>query len=101
MPQKVRYVGLEIASERLSAKLKRIAGAYRLGNLTYLQAEKEAKKAFDKTFDEVLFFTEHTIVQRDLGAHRGLISQQKSALKREANAHYRDFLIVLEAYRNA
>lgn len=96
-----RYIALEIAEERLVAKLKRIAGAYRLGNLSFEQAMKQAEKAFDDTFYEVLSFADKVIVTRDLGPHRGLISQQKSALKRKSNEIVKDFEKVLKLYKYA
>jgi hypothetical protein len=94
---KVRYVALEMAQDRLTSRLTRIKGAYKLGNITKQEALKQSENAFLECFKEVMKFTEQTTVTRDLGPHhKQLKSQQLGALKREVKRKQLDFQKVLE-----
>ncbi len=94
---KQRHIQLESISQQLTAKLKRTAGAYRLGNLSKQEALAEAEDALTKAFNDIMRYTKSVPVQRDLGKNaKPLNKTDINTLKQEITKKTADFKAILE-----
>jgi hypothetical protein len=92
-----RHIQLERVSERITLRLKQIAGAYRLGNVTKEKALLQAEKVLNKSFNEILLYTRNVPVQRDLGKDaQELKKQDINQLRQEITKKLQDFKQILE-----
>ena len=94
---KQRHIRLESISQQLTAKLKRTAGAYRLGNISKREALTEAEDAFTKAFNDIMHYTKGVPVQRDLGKNaKPLDKTDINTLKQEITKKTVDFQAILD-----
>jgi len=62
-----KHVFYELAKNRLIARLTRIMGAYRLGNITMKQALTQSEKAMRTILTDIKRYTTEIQAKRDLG----------------------------------
>jgi hypothetical protein len=62
-----KHVFYELAKNRLVARLTRILGAYRLGNISMANALKQSENEFRKISAEIQRYTTEIQAKRDLG----------------------------------
>ncbi len=97
-----RHRKLEYVSARLTARLKRIAGAYRLGNIDQTEALMQAEATLTEAFQEILKYTRNVPVKRDLGKVKvSLSGKEIETLKTEVQRKLSDFKQVLVDITNA
>ena len=93
---KQKHAFYELAKTRLVNRLTRIAGAYRLGNITMHTALEQSEKAFRKTMKEVNRYTIEFRGKHDLGdAFKPLSGSSLRQLEQEIKRKQSDFKSIL------
>jgi len=97
-----KHVFYELAKKRLIARLTRIMGAYRLGNITMKQALTQSEKTMRTVMVEIQRYTTEIQAKRDLGdALKPLGSEALHKLEEELAVKQAEFREILRDSRRA